>query len=480
MEERLYNFGMIGLGTMGRNFLLNMADHGFAVAGFDLDASKCTLLESTATKNTIAKGFQELVAMIASLEKPRKIMMLVPAGNPVDQVISNLLPLIETGDIIIDGGNSHYTDTLRRIQSLEAKGIHFMGVGISGGEEGARYGPSIMPGGDEAAWKMVQPLLEAVSAKVNGDPCVAYMGKNAAGHYVKMVHNGIEYAIMQMISEVYDFLKKKVGLDNTEMSNIFQQWDSGEMKSFLLEITADIFQVKDTETSHFLVDMVLDQAGSKGTGKWTSQDAMDLPVSIPSIDVAVAMRDLSDVKEERMQAAKLYPRKGRKISSQKEAMIRDTQNALYFSLVLAYTQGLSMLYKASSVLQMNIPLDDVVKIWRGGCIIRSNFLDIFYTIYKSRKGNISNILLDKAIAKRLKKQVPGTRRFLRTALQAGISTSGISSAINYFDAFTQEKMPVNLIQAQRDYFGAHTYLRNDKSGIYHSEWKPLSTPGIHE
>ncbi|MEO8116414.1 MAG: NADP-dependent phosphogluconate dehydrogenase [Bacteroidota bacterium] len=472
MDTQEYNFGMIGLGTMGRNFLLNMADHGYAVAGFDLDPSKCELLETTATKGTITKGFHELQDMVKSLEKPRKIMMLVPAGNPVDQVISNLLPLIEKDDIIIDGGNSHYTDTLRRITSLEEKGIHFMGVGVSGGEEGARYGPSIMPGGDLSAWKAVQPLLEAVSAKVNGEPCVAYMGKNAAGHYVKMVHNGIEYAIMLMISEVYDFMKTKLGVANEELAKIFQQWDSGDMKSYLLEITGDIFQIKDTETNNFLVDMILDQAGSKGTGKWTSQDAMDLPVSIPSIDMAVAMRDLSDYKEERMMAAKLYQKEVRKIVSKKDALIKDAQDALYFSMVLAYAQGLSMLYKASTELKMEIPLDDVVKIWRGGCIIRSNFLDIFYAIYKNNKGNISNILLDKKIAKRIKTKEPGARRFIRAAVQSRISSSGICSAMNYFDAFTKAKMPVNLIQAQRDYFGAHTYLRTDKKGIFHSDWNP--------
>lgn len=474
MDTPQYNFGMIGLGTMGRNFLLNMADHGYAVAGFDLDPSKCELLETTATKGTITKGFAELQEMVKSLEKPRKIMMLVPAGNPVDQVISNLLPLIEKGDIIIDGGNSHYTDTLRRITSLEEKGIHFMGVGVSGGEEGARYGPSIMPGGDLSAWKAVQPLLEAVSAKVNGDPCVAYMGKNAAGHYVKMVHNGIEYAIMLMISELYDFMKTKLGVENEEMAKIFQQWDSGDMKSYLLEITGDIFQIKDTETHNFLVDMILDKAGSKGTGKWTSQDAMDLPVSIPSIDMAVAMRDLSDYKEERMQAAKLYQKEVRKIVSKKDALIKDAHDALYFSMVLAYAQGLSMLYKASTELKMEIPLDDVVKIWRGGCIIRSNFLDIFYAIYKDNKGNISNILLDKKIAKRIKSKEPGARRFIRAAVQSRISCSGICSTMNYFDAFTKEKMPVNLIQAQRDYFGAHTYLRTDKKGIFHSDWNPIA------
>jgi len=297
---------MIGLGVMGRNLLLNMADHGFAVIGFDLDAQKAAALESSATQGTNVKGVNTLQEMVEQLETPRKIMMLVPAGKPVDDVIESLLPLIEKGDVVIDGGNSHYTDTLRRVKYLQEKEIHFMGMGVSGGEEGARRGPSIMPGGDESAWTKVKPLLEAVAAKVNDEPCVAYMGKDAAGHYVKMVHNGIEYAIMQLISEVYDVLKRGLNLNNDELHEIFKQWNDGELQSFLIEITRDIFLKKDEETGNRLVDMILDKAGSKGTGKWTSQDAMDLPISIPTIDIAVALRDLSGSKDERTAAASLY------------------------------------------------------------------------------------------------------------------------------------------------------------------------------
>lgn len=472
MENQVYQFGMIGLGTMGRNFLLNMADKGYAVAGFDLDANKCTALESAATTGTTVKGFTTLEAMMANLEKPRKIMMLVPAGKPVDSVISNLLPYTETGDIIIDGGNSHYTDTLLRISSLEAKGIHFMGVGISGGEEGARYGPSIMPGGDPAAWKAVRPLLEAVSAKVNGDPCVAYMGKNAAGHYVKMVHNGIEYAIMLMISEVYDSLKKRLSLSNDQLAAIFSQWDKGELHSYLVEITADIFKVKDPDTGNYLVDMVLDKAGSKGTGKWTSQSAMDLPIAVPSIDMAVSMRDLSDYKEERVQASALYKKRMPSISKQVENNIKQTGDALYFCMLIAYAQGLSMIYKASLSLQMDIPLEDVVKIWRGGCIIRSSFLDIFYDIYRKKNSQKANLLLNKKMASLLKAKEKNTRSFLMNAIKAKIPCAGIASALNYFDNYTSAEMPVNLIQAQRDCFGAHTYQRIDRPGIFHSEWQP--------
>ena len=316
-----FDFGMIGLGTMGRNLLLNMADNHFAAIGFDINRAKAEEFETSANPGSIVKGVYELSALVKQLKKPRKIMMLVPAGKPVDDVINNLLPLIEKGDIIIDGGNSHYVDTLKRISFLNEKGIHFMGIGISGGEMGARTGPSIMPGGDEAAWQLVKPILEAVAAKVNGEPCVAYMGKFAAGHYVKMVHNGIEYAIMQLISESYDALKEGAGLSNEELHEVFKNWDQGESRSFLLEITADIFQVKDDLTNEFLIDKILDKAGAKGTGKWTSQDAMDLPVPIPTIDMAVAMRDLSVYKDERVAAFALFKPKIKTIGSNKEKFI---------------------------------------------------------------------------------------------------------------------------------------------------------------
>src|SRR5580693_816845 len=302
MANTTYKFGMIGLGTMGRNLLLNMADHGFAVAGFDLDATKTTTLESSATPGTTVKGFNTLAGMVGALEKPRRMMMLVPAGKPVDDVINSLLPLLDKGDIVIDGGNSHYTDTLRRVKFMEGKGFHFMGVGISGGEQGARTGPSIMPGGDPEAYLHVQPILEAVATKVNGEPCVAHLGKGAAGHYVKMVHNGIEYAIMQLISETYDLLHRGLGLDN------------------------------DDKSDNRLVDMILDKAGAKGTGKWTSQDAMDLGVPIPVIDMAVCLRELSAYKEERTQAAALYKTPSSDIPVPQEVFIQQVRDALYFAI----------------------------------------------------------------------------------------------------------------------------------------------------
>src|SRR5665647_1074074 len=307
MSELKYDFGMIGLGVMGSNLLLNMADHGFAVIGYDKDPIKTSHFESSGSKNTILKGVNTLQEMINNLKVPRKIMMLVPAGNPVDSVITDLSPLLQQGDIVIDGGNSHYTDTLKRINELKSKGFHFMGIGISGGEEGARKGPSIMPGGDEEAYKEVELILKAVAAKVNDVPCVGYLGRDAAGHYVKMVHNGIEYAIMQLISECYDLLRSGLSLSNDELHQVFNNWDSGELKSFLLEITATIFEKKDEKIKDkYLVDMILDKAGAKGTGQWTSQEGLELPMPIPNIDSAVMMRNLSGLIDERKEAYELY------------------------------------------------------------------------------------------------------------------------------------------------------------------------------
>jgi 6-phosphogluconate dehydrogenase len=470
MSDALYDFGMIGLGTMGRNLLLNMADHGFAAIGFDKDVSKGALLESSATSNTIVKGVSTLGEMVQQLKKPRKIMMLVPAGPIVDSVINDLLPLVEKDDIIIDGGNSHYTDTLKRIDYLKDKGIHFMGMGVSGGESGARRGPSIMPGGDVEAWKELKPILEAVSAKVNGnEPCVAYMGKAAAGHYVKMVHNGIEYAIMQLISEVYDVLKNSLGLNNDELHEVFKKWNEGELQSFLVEITATIFLKQDDITKNRLVDVILDKAGSKGTGKWTSQDAMDLPVSIPTIDMAVAMRDLSSYKDERVAAAAIYKPKIKTVDKDKEKIIQQLHDALYTATIICYAQGLSMLHKASAELKMEIPLKDVVKIWRGGCIIRSSLLEIFTAAYK-KDADLSNILLNKKVASLVKKKQTGLRKIVQRCAAGKIPAGGLSSALGYFDAWCSEKMPTNLIQAQRDFFGAHTYQRIDKEGSFHTDW----------
>lgn len=464
-----YDFGMVGLGVMGRNLLYNMADNGFSVIGFDLDAEKGKELEKGATPGTHVKGVTTWEEFVANLATPRKITMLVPAGKPVDSVIESLLPLLDKGDIIIDGGNSHYTDTLRRVKYVGEKGFHFMGMGVSGGEKGARRGPSIMPGGDIEAYEVVKPVLEAVAAKVNGDPCTAYMGKDAAGHYVKMVHNGIEYAIMQLISEAYDLLHRGLGLFNEELHDVFAKWNEGELNSFLIEITRDIFKQKDPETGKYLLDLILDKAGAKGTGKWTSQDAMDSGVSIPTIDIAVSLRTISAYKEERTEAAKLYASTHKPLDVDKATFIQQVGEALFFAVIISYAQGLALLVKASEELHMEIPLKDVVKIWRGGCIIRSTLLEKFYQAY-TKNPTLSNILLDAGIAEIAKSKVESLREVVALAAKSSIAVGGLQTALAYFDSYTTERMPTNMIQAQRDYFGAHTYQRIDKEGSFHTEW----------
>ena len=469
MANNSFKFGMIGLGVMGRNLLLNMADHGFAVVGFDKDAQKGATLESSATAGTTVKGVSTLAGMVGLLEKPRRMMMLVPAGKPVDDVIHDLLPLLEKGDIVIDGGNSHYTDTLRRVEFMKEKGFHFMGVGISGGEQGARTGPSIMPGGDPEAYPHVQPLLEAVAAKVGGVPCVAHLGKGAAGHYVKMVHNGIEYAIMQLISETYDLMHRGLGLDNDALYKVYKNWNDGDLQSFLVEITRDIFLKVDDKTGNRLVDMILDKAGAKGTGKWTSQDAMDLGLPIPVIDMAVNMREISAYKDERNQAAALYKTSSADIPVPKEVFIQQVQDALFFGMIISYAQGLAMLHVASKELDMQIPLQEVVKVWRGGCIIRSSLLEVFYKAFEKNPA-LPNLLLEPEISQLLTGRRQNMRNVIIHAVHMGYPVGGLMAAQSYFDAYRSEHLPTNLIQAQRDYFGAHTYQRIDEPGIFHTEW----------
>ena len=465
-----YDFGMVGLGVMGSNLLYNIADHGFSVIGFDLNSEKAKNLEKEATPNTDVKGVSVIEDFISQLNTPRKIMLLVPAGKPVDDVIENLLPHLSKGDIIIDGGNSHYVDTVRRVKYLADQEFHFMGMGVSGGEEGARKGPSIMPGGDVEAFKVVQPILEAVAAKVNGEACTAYMGKDAAGHYVKMVHNGIEYAIMQLISEVYDLMHRGLGLSNEEMHQIFHQWNQEELNSFLIEITADIFKQKDVETGKELLDVILDKAGAKGTGKWTSQDAMDRGVSIPTIDIAVSLRTLSAYKEQRINASKIYNKTHSSLETDQSKFINELKEALFCAIIISYAQGLSLLVKASEELSMEIPLKDVVKIWRGGCIIRSTLLETFYEAY-SAKTDLENILLDENIASLLISRIDSLREVVSAAAKSSIPAGALQTALAYFDAYTSERMSTNMIQAQRDYFGAHTYQRVDREGTFHTEWE---------
>jgi 6-phosphogluconate dehydrogenase len=464
-----YDFGMIGLGVMGSNLLLNMADHGFAAIGYDLKPERGQALEAAANKDAIVKGVNDLGQMMKALKRPRKIMMLVPAGPPVDAVINSLHPFLEDGDIVIDGGNSFYKDTLKRVDELHQKNIHFFGMGVSGGELGARLGPSMMPGGDKEAYQYLKPILEAIAAKADDKPCVAYMGNGAAGHYVKMVHNGIEYAMMQMISEVYDVLKRGAGFTNEELHQTFLAWNKGQLQSFLINITASVFKTKDEETNKFLVDVILDQAGSKGTGKWTSQEAMDLAVSIPTIDTAVAIRNLSVYKSERKEASGLYQHSATSISIPKEELTEELEHALAFCFVIAYAQGLSMLAKASTDLKMEIPLPSVIQVWKAGCIIRSALLGNFTNAFENNP-QLSNLLLDKEIAELLKSRENSLRKIISAAVTSKIAVPGMMSALGYYDSYCSERMPTNLIQAQRDFFGAHTYQRIDKPGVFHTEW----------
>ncbi len=460
---------MIGLGVMGSNLLLNMADHQFAAIGYDLKPERGAALEAAATPGTKIKGVADLAHLMLALKKPRKIMMLVPAGAPVDAVISNLLPLLEKGDILIDGGNSYFKDTLHRVAYLQDKGIHFMGMGVSGGEMGARTGPSMMPGGDRAAYQYLQPILEAIAAKTeSGQPCVAFMGKGAAGHYVKMVHNGIEYAMMQLIAEVYDVLKRGAGCTNEELFTIFDTWNKGPLQSFLMEVTAEVFKVKDDDSEQYLVDLILDQAGSKGTGKWTSQEAMNLPVPIPTIDMAVALRNLSVYKDQRSKAAPLY-QPSQPVKAPREVLVADLESALLFGYLMAYSQGLSMLASASAVHEMDIPMPDVIRVWKSGCIIRSALLRTFEAAYK-KDPLLPNLLLDKDVAALVQERSQSMRTVITTAVSSGIPVPALMSALGYFDAYRSERLPTNLIQAQRDYFGAHTYQRTDKTGVFHTEW----------
>ncbi|MGN6603066.1 MAG: NADP-dependent phosphogluconate dehydrogenase [Ginsengibacter sp.] len=472
MKEDLYDFGMVGLGTMGSNLLLNMADHGFSVIGYDKNPEKTVAFEASATKGTTVKGVNTLEEMVSRLKVPRKIMMLVPAGKPVDSVISDLKPLLQKGDIIIDGGNSHYTDTLSRIIELKESGFHFMGIGISGGEEGARRGPSIMPGGDEEAYNEVAPILKAVAAKVNGEPCVGYLGKNAAGHYVKMVHNGIEYAIMQLISECYDIMHHGLEMSNDELHEVFSEWNSGELSSFLLEITAIIFQKKDEKLHFYLLDKILDRAGAKGTGKWTSLEGLNLPMPIPTIDSAVMMRNLSSLIEEREKASTIYKTVPEVIDVDKKEFINQLRDAFHFATIISYAQGLAMLTVASTELNMDIPLPEVVSVWRGGCIIRSAMLDLFKKCYSNK--DLKNLLLDETIAKILVEKENAIQKVVSVAALNNYPSVGIMASLNYFNAYRRNFLPTNLIQAQRDFFGAHTYERVDQEGIFHTVWESLT------
>lgn len=462
-------FGMIGLGTMGSNLLQNIADHGYKCAGYDINAEKIAALNKLNPK--AIQGFTDMNDFTDSLSSPKIVMLLVPAGKIVDGVIEELLEVLDKGDIIIDGGNSHFIDTDRRFKDLEQKGYHFIGMGVSGGEEGARRGPSMMPGGDEEAYEIVKPILTKIAAQVNGDPTVAYMGERSAGHFVKMVHNGIEYAIMQLISETYEVLKNGLHMKHDAIHDIFAKWNEGRLQSYLIEITRDIFAYKKEGSDHLLLDDIKDEAKSKGTGKWTSQAAMDLNLPIPIIDIAVSMRDLSKYKDLRTKASKMYPDSGEiHYHNKNNEYITKLEQAFYFAMVSAYAQGMHLLHRANEEYGYQLNLDLIAKIWRGGCIIRSAFLEDIYAAYQ-KDLTLKHLFLDEAIHQNLRESIPGIRTVVSEAAQNGIAVPAYAAALGYFDNFRSEDMPANLIQAQRDYFGSHTYELKGKEGTFHTEWE---------
>ena len=464
-----YNYGMIGLGTMGANLVLNMSDHGFSVAGYDKNVKQADSLNKAAEGRNV-KAFTDIKLFVASLELPRKILLLVPAGAIVNAVIADLKPLISGEDIIVDCGNSHFVDTQLRIDHLATENIHFMGLGVSGGETGARLGPSIMPGGSMEAYEKLKPMLEAVSAKVNGVPCTAYMGVGAAGHYVKMVHNGIEYAIMQMIAECYHLLKNYAGLDNQELHGVFDEWNKGRLQSFLIEITAAIFLQKDDITDSILVDMIADTAHQLGTGAWMSQDAMSTGSPIPAIDAAVSARSLSSMKKERIAASSLlHGPQALPFTGDKKAFIKLLEDALYAGYLITYAQGLAMLQSSSDFYKYGTDITTVATIWRGGCIIRAAMLEDIMETYKDEPG-LKEILCGKKISAAINTSQESLRNIVQTGAQLGIPLPSFSASLNYYDSYRSAWLPANLIQAQRDFFGAHTYERTDKDGIFHTVW----------
>ncbi len=468
MDEITYDFGLVGLGVMGRNFILNVADKGITAFGHDLDKDKVKSLITEGGDTNKINATSNVQTFINSLSAPRKIMLLVPSGTIVDKVIEGLIPYLDKGDIIIDGGNSFFTDTNRREEYLKSKGINFFGAGISGGAKGARLGPSIMPGGSNEAYKIVQPIFEAVAAKFEGEPCVAYLGPKSAGNYVKMVHNGIEYGLMQLTSEIYDILKRAGDYNNKKPHEIFDKWNQGRLQSFLIEITAEILKKEDEIVDGYLVDKILDKAKQKGTGKWTSQNAMDLGIPLPSIDIAVSMREISALKEERVKASRLY--KSPTIEkSNKDILEKMAEEALYFGFILTYAQGFHQLKEASREYGYELHLSTIAKIWRAGCIIRAGLLKDIAVAY-SNNNNLSHLLLDSSFIEKIESAVQSARKLISLAVRNGIPSPGLSNSLTYFDALTSDKLPLNLIQAQRDYFGSHTYERIDREGIFHTQW----------
>jgi 6-phosphogluconate dehydrogenase len=468
MEKQ--DIGLIGLAVMGRNLVLNMEHKGFSVSVFNRTLEKVDAFVNERAKGKNIKGTHSIKELCSSLKRPRVVMLMVKEGTPVDDLIEQLVPALERGDIIIDGGNSRFQDTVRRAKYLEERGFHYLGTGISGGEEGALKGPSIMPGGSEEAWKHVKPLLQRIAAKVSdGSPCCEYIGPDGAGHYVKMVHNGIEYGDMQLICEAYLIMKTLLGLSCEEMHQVFEEWDRGELESYLIQITSGILLKKDIETGKPMVEIILDRAGQKGTGAWTSQNALDLGVPVPTIAEAVFARSMSALKEERVNASKALGGSSSSFDGEKQKFIEAVRDALYASKVCSYAQGFALMKTASKEYNWNFKYGEIARIWRNGCIIRAKFLDRIMEAFV-RDPNLDNLLLAPFFKDIVTKNQKNWRLVVGTATSAGVPVPAFTSALSYFDSYRSKKLPANLLQAMRDYFGAHTYERVDKEGVFHTNW----------
>ncbi|WP_430816148.1 decarboxylating NADP(+)-dependent phosphogluconate dehydrogenase [Carboxylicivirga sp. RSCT41] len=469
--QKLSDIGLIGLAVMGENLVLNMESKGYRVSVYNRSTEKVDNFINARGKDKNIQGTYSLEELVSSLERPRKVMMMIKAGGAVDATIDALLPLLEPGDIIIDGGNTHYPDTDRRVKLVEAKGIYYIGAGVSGGEEGALLGPSIMPGGSKAAWPAVKPVFQSIAAKVeDGSPCCDWVGENGAGHFVKMVHNGIEYGDMQLITEAYHIMKDLLGLSADEMHDVFKEWNEQELDSYLIEITRDIMAFKD-EDGEPLVEKILDKAGQKGTGKWTGITALDLGVPLTLIGEAVFSRCLSSIKDERVEASTVLSGPSPKFEGDKQAFIKAIKDALYASKVVSYAQGYALMRAAAEENNWNLNYGGIALMWRGGCIIRSGFLGKIKEAYDNQPG-LTNLLLDPYFKDAVEKAQEGWRKVVATAVMNGIPTPAFATALSYFDGYRSERLPANLLQAQRDYFGAHTYERVDKprGEFFHTNW----------
>ncbi|MBW3114179.1 MULTISPECIES: NADP-dependent phosphogluconate dehydrogenase [Bacillaceae] len=461
--------GVVGVGVMGKSLALNFESRGYSVSIYDVSDEKVReVLDEHKGKNLV--GTHEVNEFVQSLEVPRKILIMVPAGDITDKAIDSLLPHLDKGDILIDGGNTYYEDTIRRNKDLDEKGINFIGAGVSGGEEGALYGPAIMPSGQKEAYDLVEPFLTAIAAKVKGDACSTYIGPDGSGHYVKMVHNGIEYSDMQLICEAYYLMKNVLGLNANELHEIFKEWNEGELDSYLIEITADIFTKVDEETGKPLVDVILDTAGQKGTGKWTSISSLELGVPLSIITESVFARFISAMKEERVKASKiLRGPKNKEFKGDKQEFIEMIRKALYLSKICSYAQGFAQLQSASDEYNWNLKPGEISMIFRGGCIIRAGFLEEIKNAY-DREPGLTNLLLDPYFKEIVENYQDEAREVVATAIKLGIPVPGLASALAYYDSYRSESLPANLLQAQRDYFGAHTYQRIDKEGTFHTDW----------